>query len=996
MPNAQDAPDTPKRLSLSPIGGEGRGEGEKRPAVQEGSRKWARFLMRLGFGRCSTPHAAPSPCPSPPMGERGFAFDLRCCCSAKPDALVTSDTPTPDPKPETPSPDITAADWLSPRRFALVLAALLAVTFWRVLFGGEAFFYRDYGFLGYPFAHFHRECFWSGDFFPLWNPYVNCGAPFLAQWNTLCLYPGALIYLLLPLPWSLGFFCVAHLFLGGMGMRALAEQWTGSRFGAAVAGVAFVFSGLVLGCVIYPNYLVALGWMPWVALTARRAWRAGGRSLVLAALAGAMQMLSGAPEIILLTWGFLAALIALEGFSFQFSVFRGKAELSAPADAPVSPAENLKLKTRNWSPILRFIAVTTLITGLCAAQLLPFFQLLSLSQRSGDAVNTFWSLPGWGWVNLFFPLFMNFQTEQGVFVMIGQSFFPSVYLGIVPLTLALLAVWRIGRRRAEDPAVVGRGVLTPPPDIRTPQDLGGALGTARPTSMGSECELTGESKPNSLNSNPSGSEHPAAVLEVRLLAGATLLAMLLAVGDNTPLWGWLREVLPLGIMRFPVKALLLTAFTVPLLAAWGIRQHFDRQILDRSTAERSVRDEACNAFGALGLILCLGLVAAFTGDVLPASAADAITRKQTLRMMLEVLVFTAGLVSSPLFAFYQRQPPNRWFYLIVLIMIPLCGATSLPDLNPTIPAHAFQPGLALAYHADKGALTPAPKLGESRVMLSPSAERALHTRMVPKFYGDFIGQRLAFWGNLNLLDGLPKVNGASTLVTREWNDVESFLYGTTNPAPGNLMDFLGVTHTTKPGELMQWERRETAMPMVSAGQKPIIGDDSKAPFAYLDTSSLNYREVVLLPSEARQFPLVTNQVQATVRVLRFDPRAGDLQSPSVANESSGRRLQTAGTGFGAANLIEIEAEAAAPTVVVIAQNFYPSWRATVNGQPAPVLRANHAFQAIPIPAGKSTVRLDYVDWPFRIGALLSLATALGCLFLWRRVPANSAQSDSTG
>ena len=32
---------------------------------------------------------------------------------------------------------------------------------------------------------------------------------------------------------------------------------------------------------------------------------------LLAALAGAMQMLSGAPEIILLTWGFLAALLAL-------------------------------------------------------------------------------------------------------------------------------------------------------------------------------------------------------------------------------------------------------------------------------------------------------------------------------------------------------------------------------------------------------------------------------------------------------------------------------------------------------------------------------------------------------------------------------------------------------------------------------------------------------------------------------------------------------------
>ncbi|MBI5802653.1 MAG: hypothetical protein HZA92_18260, partial [Verrucomicrobia bacterium] len=37
--------------------------------------------------------------------------------------------------------------FLSPSRFALILAALLAVTFWRVILGGEAFFYRDYGFL---------------------------------------------------------------------------------------------------------------------------------------------------------------------------------------------------------------------------------------------------------------------------------------------------------------------------------------------------------------------------------------------------------------------------------------------------------------------------------------------------------------------------------------------------------------------------------------------------------------------------------------------------------------------------------------------------------------------------------------------------------------------------------------------------------------------------------------------------------------------------------
>ena len=43
----------------------------------------------------------------------------------------------------------------------------------------------------------------------------------------------SLIYLLLPLPWSLNVFCLAHLFFAGSGMYALAHRWTGSRFGAA-------------------------------------------------------------------------------------------------------------------------------------------------------------------------------------------------------------------------------------------------------------------------------------------------------------------------------------------------------------------------------------------------------------------------------------------------------------------------------------------------------------------------------------------------------------------------------------------------------------------------------------------------------------------------------------------------------------------------------------------------------------------------------------------
>src|SRR5215203_2068597 len=178
------------------------------------------------------------------------------------------------------------ADWFTPGRFAAFLAVLIVANFAPVLFGGQTFFLRDFGYFSYPLAQYHRECFWRGEI-PLWNPLNSCGMPFLAQWNTLTLYPGSLVYLLLPLPWSLNFFCLLHLFLGGLGMYFLAHRWTNHRLAAAVAGLLFTFNGFTLNCLMWSNNVAALGLMPWVVLLAQRGWQQGGRAALLAALVGA-------------------------------------------------------------------------------------------------------------------------------------------------------------------------------------------------------------------------------------------------------------------------------------------------------------------------------------------------------------------------------------------------------------------------------------------------------------------------------------------------------------------------------------------------------------------------------------------------------------------------------------------------------------------------------------------------------------------------------------
>src|SRR5208283_1264509 len=190
-----------------------------------------------------------------------------------------------------------AFDWFTPLRFGILLALLIFAAFPHVLPGLQTFVVRDYGFFAYPLAHFQRECFWHGEL-PFWNPYNNCGIPFLAQWNTMCLYPPALLYLLLPLPWALNFFCLLHLWFGGLGMYFLARRWTRNQLAASVAGVVFGFNGLSLNLLMWPSHIATFSWMPWVVLAVEMAWLEGGRKVVAAALAGAMQMLAGGPETI--------------------------------------------------------------------------------------------------------------------------------------------------------------------------------------------------------------------------------------------------------------------------------------------------------------------------------------------------------------------------------------------------------------------------------------------------------------------------------------------------------------------------------------------------------------------------------------------------------------------------------------------------------------------------------------------------------------------------
>ncbi|HZV35590.1 MAG TPA: YfhO family protein [Verrucomicrobiae bacterium] len=343
----------------------------------------------------------------------------------------------------------------SPVRFALFLIAIVIAKFPRVVLGQETFFHRDYGLFTYPIAHYVRECFWRGEI-PLWNPFNNFGIPLLAQWNTSVLYPPTLFFLILPLPWSLAVFNLGHLVFAGLGMYFLARRWTGSQIAASFAGTVFAFNGLSLHMLMWISNLACWAWMPWVILFVEQAWNwnadeslksgdnvsrnfihplssilysrfpflhpcSARRAVLLAAVAGAMQMLAGAPELILLTWLFLAAM-------WLGRMLR----------------ENVSRKRLFW----RTTAICALVAGFSAAQLLPFMQLLAHSPRDTGFGDSKWAMPGWGWANFFVPLFHCSPSILGIYSQDEQQWTSSYYMGIGALALAALALGRKNHSRA--------------------------------------------------------------------------------------------------------------------------------------------------------------------------------------------------------------------------------------------------------------------------------------------------------------------------------------------------------------------------------------------------------------------------------------------------------------------------------------------------------------------------------------------------------------------
>jgi hypothetical protein len=165
---------------------------------------------------------------------------------------------------------------------------------------------------------FLAECLRSGQF-PLWNPYIGLGRPFLADTQTACFYPP--VYLIVfGGRAGLFVFVYAHCLLGLFAMRALCQLFGMIKPVSYLIGFSFLACGGFTGRLFSGQILfaAAICYLPLLLFYAHRldtGWN--WRLIALYVLTMSLQFLCGHPQVFWFSLLGQTAFLLVRSFGFS-------------------------------------------------------------------------------------------------------------------------------------------------------------------------------------------------------------------------------------------------------------------------------------------------------------------------------------------------------------------------------------------------------------------------------------------------------------------------------------------------------------------------------------------------------------------------------------------------------------------------------------------------------------------------------------------------------
>ena len=828
----------------------------------------------------------------------------------------------------------------------LIVAAIIAL-FWRVFFLGETLidvntlnnqlpWGYSAGQSNYPYNrrdltdtyvtrdYFVVSAYRDGEF-PLWNPYTMAGHPIYADGVTRTLSPFLLFYKFFEVPLGYSLARLSELMLGAVLMYIFLVAIGASANGALLGSLVFGFSAHSMLHLTGLGWWGGLLWLPLILLFVDRAIRRGSYT---------QAMLAGVFLAAQFFCGYLPNQIYYVGAVVLYYLFFAFV------------ARRRGSGTRSVGHLLAMMAVT-LAVGLIlsATQWVPSLELLSYSNRKiVGAELGYVYLPPWYAATLIFPnLFGSAYDAKALtlFTALGVSHDHILYLGIaalLPLGFGLYWLRRTSKKYRADSRL-------------------------------QFAEMDNAARQR---------------IVLFVVLGVFSLVLMMAA----PLYVHVTRFIPiLQVIRVAVRAGVLFLFAAAVLIAFGTDLLLESGAEALREAGRHARTFALGV-AAFVLIAVIGsYLIKLIGITIDAGERGRLSfiRRAVLVLSaqfsppnLSILIPLAILfaVAVLMWAFVEQRLTSSSVFLcmVSLLMVDLFWnsnqfdhtfdrsrvfpRTEITDLLQSLP-----PGRVLVVPSDLETNRSASAgAGAEKIIAPPNT---LLPYQIPTVTGK--NQQFPRWYRefASLIEPQPNL---SHVVFDQYRspffDVLNVRYVMTHEsaAPLDGYDLLGTA------EGVSLYENKNAMPRAFFANQIIEAPGHAEALRILSGSGFDPRTAVVIEgAAARPAMQMTRSMQVrnvTEPYSGLMKQMNVLLAPAIATSIEDKR-----------DRVVIETENGTEGLLVLSDNYYTGWRASVDGVPAEVLRANCTMRAVNVPAGRHLVSFVFMPPAFFVSMYVSLAAA---------------------
>lgn len=462
--------------------------------------------------------------------------------------------------------------------------------------------------------------------------------------------------------------------------------------------------------------------------------------------------------------------------------------------------------------------------------------------------------------------------------------------------------------------------------------------------------------------------------------GLGVLAVTISFGGHTPIYRFYYELLP-GTARFRAPSISFFLLTVSLVAIAGLAldrlaelraRLAARTAAARKNAEGEYRTVLVIGAAALAAGLIWGLAASATALSLPATQPTTLEEVRAARAALNHPAYVAGVWRFLLFLALSAGGLWLWLRgtLANKIAAGVLGIVVVADLwiiDKKFLQDVPEPSVYFAPDQIAEFLSRQPR--PFRVFVYSGSPHN-----PPDDYLNVFGIELVDGEHGNQLQSYNEFLGAGE---RTYTDFHNVFSSPVFLALANARYFVSEQPVEAPFLQQVFEGRTR---------------EGATAFVYENTAALPRAFVVPTASQAEP----PEGALARMQEQGFDPtREVVLYEPPPIVREGAQPLEEATARVVRHEPTEVVVEVSTPdsAYLVLTDNYYPDWRAEVDGEPAELYRAYHTFRAVPVPPGSHTVVFRFDSPALRAGfaisvtvwlALAAYAIGLGIIELRRR------------